>query len=106
MLAHKVYILSFVRVSVWLDQLPFETVGRLLQIVYANTDNWKFFLQEEDEIDNRIFKHYLWTTSDFPETMIHQQSVVLVVQPPWILSVKDLHEFADCRTVSSSCVFT
>jgi hypothetical protein len=65
-------------------------------------DNWKVFLQEEDEIDDQIFKQYLWTTNDFPAGMIRQQSVVLVIQPPWIVSVKDLHEFSHCRTVSST----
>lgn len=86
------------RVSVWLDQLPFETVGRLLHIVYANTDNWKFVLQEDDETDYKIFRHYLWTTNDFPKSLISEQSVVVIVQPPWILTAKDLHEFADCPT--------
>jgi hypothetical protein len=94
-------ILIFGRVSVWLDQLPFETVGRILHIVNANMDNWKFTLQEEDDLDDTIFRHYMWTTGDFPQPLISEQSVVLVLQPPWILSAKDLHDFASCRDVSS-----
>jgi hypothetical protein len=74
--------------------------------VYSNTDNWKFTLQEEDDIDDRIFKQYLWTTKDFPKTLITEQSVVLVIQPPWILSAKDLHNFAECRTVSFAFYFS
>lgn len=86
----------------WLDQLPFATVERLLHLVYAEMDNWKFSLQEAEELDYRIFKQYLWTSSDFSKDLIHEQSVVLVVQPPWVLSADDLGEFAKCRNVSLS----
>lgn len=69
--------------------------------MYVNMDNWRFILQDEDEIDDHILKYYMWTSDDFPKTSISEQSVVLVVQPPWILSAEDLDEFAGCRTVSS-----
>jgi hypothetical protein len=92
------------RLSVWFDQLPFETVRRILNILYTNTDDWKFKSQLQEDIDDQILQHFLWTTDNLSNQSISEQSVVVVVQPPWILSFRDLEEFAECHSVRSDYI--
>ena len=95
-------ILMFDRLSVWLDNLPLQTVQRVIHILYPITANWGFNLDNEKDMDDSIFRHFLWT-SQLPGPIhpeIAQHSVVLAIQTPWVLSPYDLHRFVECRSVS------
>jgi hypothetical protein len=83
------------RVSVWVDQLPLETVQRTMHLVYPETQNWKFVHNDVLDIDKDIFDHFQWKDWAQPQST----RLVVVVQPPWILSPQDLQNFQNCELV-------
>ncbi|KIM85232.1 hypothetical protein PILCRDRAFT_817232 [Piloderma croceum F 1598] len=81
------------RVSVWIDQLPLETVQRTMHLVYPETKNWKFVHNDVIDIDKDIFDHFQWKDRNDPQN----SRLVVVVQPPWILSPQDVQNFQECQ---------
>lgn len=75
---------------------------RVLHLVYPQTQRWGFFLDDNKDMDDPIFRSFLWSLPqpiDPPEPAVDQHSVVVAFQAPWVLSPQDLQRFADCRSV-------
>lgn len=82
------------------------TVQRAIHLLYPDTDQWGFTLNDENDQDRKLFQNFIWTLRN-PESTgpqatmkrIGMRSVVVAFQPPWILSEQDLKEFSECRSV-------
>lgn len=73
--------------------------------IFPQTEDWSFSPVRSD-VDEDIFQSYIWSpTATTTNATGGPGSVSVFVQPPWILSPKDLHAFSRCDTVSHS-IFT
>ncbi|KAJ4495558.1 hypothetical protein C8R41DRAFT_762543 [Lentinula lateritia] len=96
------------RLAPWIDNLALMTVQRIIHLIQPNTHIWSFSLAEEGDLDQAIFRYYLWSlpnhimermTEDARKS-VQYSSVIVAFQPPWILSMQDIKEFAKCRSFS------
>lgn len=91
----------------WVDNLALMTVQRIIHLLHPNTHLWSFSLADEGDIDRKIFQYYMWSIpghvmdalEEDHKKPIQYSSVVVAFQPPWILSLQDIKEFAKCRSV-------
>ncbi|KIJ54873.1 hypothetical protein M422DRAFT_240961 [Sphaerobolus stellatus SS14] len=95
----------------WLKQGPFQTIQRAMHLAFPDTHRWWFdpdAIQDENEENRDIWCSYAWRFhpnkwqdawwldtkgrdgQDRIEKMAHDESLVVVVQPPYILSWQDL----------------
>lgn len=80
------------------------TAQSILHSAFPETKQWSF--QEDDgssrPIDHKIWKRMLWTRNGSPVESGPNRSTALVIitQPPWILSPKDMEQFVSRRRVS------
>ncbi|THH18141.1 hypothetical protein EW146_g2779 [Bondarzewia mesenterica] len=88
------------RFAAWCDSLPFQTIQRAMHLVYAESRPW-CMTKEKGDIDDDILRCFTWSRPP-PRTDIRGEpgmtSVVLVVQPPWVLSDRDLERFVECHS--------
>lgn len=82
---------------VWIDMFPLESTRRILNLLYTDSNLWKLIPCEEAP----FFKALTWSyiNSDQGKTMFSQHALCLFLMPPWVLSVKDLQEFAQGQSV-------
>ncbi|KAH0830544.1 hypothetical protein J3R83DRAFT_1998, partial [Lanmaoa asiatica] len=80
------------RVFVWVDMFPLESIRRILNLLYADSNSWKFLPCEEGP----FLKTSTWShvESDQGKTIFSQHALCLFLMPPWVLSAKDLQEFS------------
>ncbi|KAJ6537786.1 hypothetical protein B0H19DRAFT_1180897 [Mycena capillaripes] len=97
---------DIMRMIPWLDYLPLMTIQRALHLLFpAQTANWAFLLVDDTESrDRKVYQHFLWSYSGVekptvftPLGNISRYPLVVVFQPPWILSAQDMLEFSQCR---------
>lgn len=89
---------TYSSLAAFLDTLPLKSAQRLFHILYKDTLDWKFHLNQAYDIDQNIFDYFLWGRTpqgnDEP-----QNALVVAYQPPWILSQADFEEFVRCSAV-------
>ena len=87
------------RVFVWVDMFPLESIRRVLSLLYADSNLWKFLPCEE----GAFLKTSTWShvKSDQGKTIFSQHALCLFLMPPWVLSANDLQEFARGQSVRS-----
>lgn len=87
------------RVFVWIDMFPLESIRRVLSLLYADSNSWKFLPCEESP----FLKASTWShvKSDQGKTTFSQHTLCLFLMPPWVLSAKDLQEFTRGQSVCS-----
>ncbi|KAI9566451.1 hypothetical protein HD554DRAFT_1113745 [Boletus coccyginus] len=80
------------RVFVWVDMFPLESIRRILNLLYVDSNSWKLLPCEEGP----LLKTSTWshTRGDQGKTIFSQHALCLFLMPPWVLSAKDLQEFA------------
>ena len=68
--------------------------------IFPRAEDWSFSPVRSD-VDEDIFQSYIWSpTATTTNATGGPGSVSVFVQPPWILSPKDLQSFSRCDTVS------
>ncbi|KAA1471198.1 hypothetical protein DENSPDRAFT_837132 [Dentipellis sp. KUC8613] len=91
------------RIVSWFDYLPFETVQRVLHLIYPPSRSWSLLLHDGDE-DKDLLRYFTWT-ENMPKHENYfgrpKVAAVVIVQPPWILSELDLDHFASCMSFPS-----
>jgi hypothetical protein len=116
------YPTSIEQTCEWLAQRPFQTMQRAMHLAYPDTTRW--WLEEADPVElpeetaNRpLWRTYLWrfhpdefhTTwwRDVPDATNSVKtepaplnSMVMVVQSPWILALQDMKNLTKCTNVS------
>lgn len=89
--------------SSWVDHFPLQTVQRVLHIMFPQTKNWGFISDIRGTNDREIFKEFYFTdTRSSPSLETGLNSVVVVCQPPWILSPEDMWQFTELKSVGTS----
>ncbi|KAF9246543.1 hypothetical protein BU15DRAFT_40045 [Melanogaster broomeanus] len=85
------------RVFLWVDMLPMESIRRVLHLLYPESNSWKFIPCEEEP----WLKTLAWSqsTTDCGKTDFVQHLMGLFLIPPWMLSSKDLEDFARGQSV-------
>ncbi|TRM59362.1 hypothetical protein BD626DRAFT_508096 [Schizophyllum amplum] len=96
------------RLLPWIDSLPLLTVQRIMHVLFYDATKGHSFQHGPTDQDSSIFRYLLWAPAlegegiDGPQntTMLierFRRSVLVAVQPPWILSDQDIRNFADLR---------
>lgn len=84
---------SLKRLFTWIDLLPLETVRRAVHLLYPETQPWSF-ASDADDPDHTIFKCITWSQLVDHDDGRHCRSAMSIfIQPPWVLSVRDLESF-------------
>ncbi|KAK7050968.1 hypothetical protein VNI00_005080 [Paramarasmius palmivorus] len=96
------------RIINWLDNFPLMTVQRTIHLLQPDLRHWEFRLCSEASSarDREHFQHFLWSLpSEILETLqqpglaqAQRKSVVVALQPPWVLSPQDIKQFASCQS--------
>ncbi|EGN97568.1 hypothetical protein SERLA73DRAFT_161551 [Serpula lacrymans var. lacrymans S7.3] len=85
----------------WLYAYPLRTVQRVLHLAFPQISRWGFDLgnRESDDIDD-IFRNTVWThLYDASSAEISRKSVILICQPPWVLSPEDMLQFIEMKSL-------
>ncbi|KZT68991.1 hypothetical protein DAEQUDRAFT_670205 [Daedalea quercina L-15889] len=83
----------------WISQFPLDSAQAVMHNVFPQTEDWSFSSIRAD-VDEDIFQSYIWSpTATTANAMGGPGSVTVFVQPPWILSQKDLESFAYCDII-------
>jgi hypothetical protein len=89
------------RLFTWIDNLPLETVRRVIHLLYPETREWTFASDADSgDSDNTIFKCITWSqTVDHDHGRQYQSAMSICIQPPWALSIRDLERFCGRQSV-------
>lgn len=92
------------RLCRWVSQFPLDSAQAVMHNIFPQTEDWSFSPVRSD-VDEDIFESYIWSpTATTVNATGGPGSVSVFVQPPWILSPKDLQAFARCDAVSNVAV--
>ncbi|KAF9053648.1 hypothetical protein BDZ89DRAFT_1056228, partial [Hymenopellis radicata] len=89
------------KIGDWLEDFPLVTVQRILHIRV-----------HERDVDREIMQFFLWSKHEGPGStplsldlrlMVQTKSVIVAFQPPWVLSPRDMKQFATCD-VPHNCI--
>ncbi|KAG9318457.1 hypothetical protein JVU11DRAFT_548 [Chiua virens] len=80
------------RVFVWFDMFPLESIRRILNLLYPDSNSWKFLPCEEGPVLKTLTCSHVQT--DRAKPTFTQHALCLFLMPPWVLPAKDLQEFA------------
>ncbi|KAF9005627.1 hypothetical protein BDQ17DRAFT_1469825 [Cyathus striatus] len=96
---------DILRLMSWVDNLSLMTVQRTMHCVFPDTQDWSFQHDNKWEVDSDIFSHFTWELRDpvllrdaHIKREAKKKSVVIAVQPPWILSQMDMKQFSNCKS--------
>lgn len=93
---------SLKRLFTWIDLLPLETVRRAVHLLYPETKAWSF-ASDADDPDHSIFKCITWSQLVDHDDERHCRSAMSIfIQPPWVLSSRDLELFCKRQSFSGS----
>ncbi|KAF9532954.1 hypothetical protein CPB83DRAFT_590328 [Crepidotus variabilis] len=82
----------------WLNLLLI-TATRIMHTTMPATSPYAFQYGKNKSKDNHIFRHFVWSPNGLNphEPTWDAGSVVVAYQPPFVLTLQDLQEFASCR---------
>ena len=96
-------LLSF---ALWTHYFPVRTAERVFHIMFPDTKDHKVRLNQASDQDENIFRHMTFGLRDPHQTnpedadfASYPPSLIIVVQPPWILAPRDLESFVNSRKV-------
>lgn len=80
----------------WVSQMVLDTLQRICHLSLPLTTDWSFNqMTLEDYMDSHLLRWFAWSRV-FHDGRMTQSALAVFVQPPWILSQKDLELFASC----------
>ncbi|KAI4527845.1 hypothetical protein K523DRAFT_320698 [Schizophyllum commune Tattone D] len=96
------------RLLPWIDSLPLLTVQRIMHVLFYDETKGHTFQHGPTDMDSAIWRYLLWAPAleiegidgmENPNMMIERfrRSVLVAVQPPWILGEHDIKNFANLR---------
>ncbi|OJA21622.1 hypothetical protein AZE42_01667 [Rhizopogon vesiculosus] len=93
---------SLKRLFTWIDILPLETVRRAIHLLYPETRSWSF-ASDADDSDHTIFKCITWSQIvDSDDERHYRSAMSICIQPPWVLSIRDLEQFCKRQSFFSA----
>lgn len=97
-------LLSF---ALWTHYFPVRTAERVLHIMFPDTKDHKVRVNYASDHDETLFRHMTFglrdphqTNSEDEDFASYPPSLIIAIQPPWILAPQDLESFANSRKVS------
>ncbi|OBZ77091.1 hypothetical protein A0H81_03779 [Grifola frondosa] len=93
------------QVCKWVTYFALETIECILHLVLPETRRWSFDLDKKDDVDEELLRHVTWR---FKTTLIQsvedtwRSSLTVIIQPPWILSRKELELFVSCSVLATN----
>jgi hypothetical protein len=89
----------------WVDQLPLETVQRIMHIIFPDSYEWLIQPETSRGADEEIFRYFTWSASSKHSHLheVEEASVIIAVQPPWVCAPRNLERFTDCEMASNIC---
>lgn len=86
---------------------PLMTANHLVHQIFPRTRIYT--LQDGvEQVDEDIFRWVIWArdeeTITASEDLYESDSVMIMVQPPWVLAKDDLQSFVQLGTVSVCCI--
>jgi len=101
-------------VALWVDEGPLRTIQRICHITIPETLDfnwWNYDETEGSDPDRSLIRVFGWARQQPIEeqdgriTIEPQDPTLLVfVQPPWILSSRDMLQFYKCKEVCMPCI--
>jgi hypothetical protein len=90
---------NIISVCDWLDNFPLQTVQRAFHIMFPATKDWRFATLDDSGCNDDVFKKFYWTDANGDHPDIHDASVVVACQPPWLMSDELLWQFTQLKSV-------
>lgn len=84
----------------WVEQLPLRTASRALHSNFPDTRYWSIRPGPAGD-DGDVFRHFTWS---FGEGDLEQHSMLIAIQPSWILTPRDFDDFVGCKRVRAFSV--
>jgi len=92
--------------ALWTHYFPIRTAERIFHIMFPDTKDHKVKLNYADDQDETLFRHMTFGLRDPHQTNTEDEdfasyppSLIIAVQPPWVLAPKDLESFVNSRKV-------
>ncbi|KAH9854133.1 hypothetical protein C2E23DRAFT_727038 [Lenzites betulinus] len=85
----------------WVLEYPLATANHMMHLVYPDTLDYTIQGGVVDDADRTILQWAKWGRDDITITEAKDtwsESVIFIVQPPWILTEADLERFVGCPT--------
>jgi hypothetical protein len=96
-------LLSF---TSWTHYYPLRTAERVLHLMFPDTMDHKVKLNYTSDPDENLFRHMTFSPCDPHQTTREDEdfasyppSLIIAIQPPWILSPRDLESFVGTHKV-------
>lgn len=96
----------FLSFASWTHYFPLRTAERVLHIMFPDTKDHKVKLNYAADQDEDLFRHMTFSQRDPHQTNPEDEdfasyppSLIIAIQPPWILAPRDLESFVDTRKV-------
>ncbi|KAI0646957.1 hypothetical protein C8Q79DRAFT_1009114 [Trametes meyenii] len=89
------------RVLRWVIECPLATVSHMMHLVYPQTVDYTLQPGSDEDGDREIFRWAMWSRDESTITEAQDtwsESVLVFVQPPWILTPADFEAFVNLRT--------
>lgn len=87
----------------WIDHFPLRTIQRVLHIIFPQIRDWNFVSDNTGTDNTDIYKEFYFTdTRNPPSPDIRYNSVVVVCQPPWVLSDEDMWQFTELKSLPTN----
>lgn len=89
------------RLWTWVHHFPLRTIQRVLHLIFPKIQDWNF-VSDDSGTDNDadIYKEFYFTdTRNPPSPEIRFNSVVVICQPPWVLSDEDIWQFTELKSL-------
>jgi hypothetical protein len=90
----------------WTHYFPVRTAERIFHIMFPDTKDHKVGLTCASDQDETLFRHMTFGLRDPHQTNPEDEdfasyppSLIIAVQPPWVLAPRDLESFANSRKV-------
>ncbi|PSR74908.1 hypothetical protein PHLCEN_2v9442 [Hermanssonia centrifuga] len=80
----------------WVIDYPLTTLQRVIHLSFPQTKAWSFSSIAPD-VDEDLVACVTWDRITEEKTV--QSAVAVMIQPPWIASLKDLERFVACSTL-------
>lgn len=88
------------RLWTWVHYFPLRTVQSVLHFIFPKIQDWKFVSDDSGTDNADIYKEFYFTDTRNPTSPeIRSNSVVVICQPPWVLSDEDMWQFTELKSL-------
>ncbi|KAF8512839.1 hypothetical protein BU17DRAFT_53807 [Hysterangium stoloniferum] len=102
---------NLVEIMTWVNTFPTQTMARVMHVVFPEqTRSWNVTTVNDNDPDKALWQMLAWRKAPGPSRLeefyrapppdpLATCSMLIVVQPPWILSTQDIRAFVKSRSM-------